>query len=368
MQVVCTAVRANQLTSNLAEQILRVCEQLKHVGQHMDTHHANAMNNVFASMRQACCRDVDTLGMACRVKIMETIELRAMGWYCQPPYHPSPPQTGRKTSGANRFPGIRSSAPNMGNTVPMSAPPYNGMPMNGFYLVPANGFTPPGQWPPGGPPMFTPVSAAPWSAPSNWPRTPGSGHFKPTKKMSSQHISSTGKDEEILRVEMLIRNMDSGKIMGVRGRRVSAVEQMTNTIISFEQVPAGQPHRTLTINGGTKEEIDHARRLIAQTIERNASPIPEWMENAVDDTTNKVDDLNIDDVIAPKETPVMNVQKGQDSEKSVAYDGHPVSMMRSVYTRDYVLQCADSSSARVQPTTMCAPHEIVRTPPSISSD
>lgn len=39
-----------------------------------------------------------------------------------------------------------------------------------------------------------------------------------------------------LRHEMIIRNSDSGKIMGVKGRRVAAVEQLTNTVISFQKV------------------------------------------------------------------------------------------------------------------------------------
>ncbi|CAM6005722.1 unnamed protein product [Sphagnum balticum] len=43
MAVVCEAVRANQLTANLAEHIVRVCDQLKHVGQHMDVYHASVL-------------------------------------------------------------------------------------------------------------------------------------------------------------------------------------------------------------------------------------------------------------------------------------------------------------------------------------
>jgi hypothetical protein len=38
------------------------------------------MNRVFVSLRQACCRDAGTLGTPCRLKIMELVELRAMGW------------------------------------------------------------------------------------------------------------------------------------------------------------------------------------------------------------------------------------------------------------------------------------------------
>lgn len=38
------------------------------------------MNRVFVSLRQACCRDSGQLGTPCRLKIMELVELRAMGW------------------------------------------------------------------------------------------------------------------------------------------------------------------------------------------------------------------------------------------------------------------------------------------------
>jgi hypothetical protein len=62
--------------------------------------------------------------------------------------------------------------------------------------------------------------------------------------------------------------------MGVRGRRVAAVEQLTNTIISFAPVPPGQKDRTLTIHGTTQMELERAQMLIVETIQRNMSPIP----------------------------------------------------------------------------------------------
>jgi len=120
MQVICAAVRANQLTTNLAGHIVRVCDQLKHVGQHMDIHHAAAMNNVFTALRQASYRDVNSLGMTCRLRIMETVELRAAGWHSQH-YPMSPPQSGRMI--APNAVSMRAMRSNYGNTVPSSAPP-----------------------------------------------------------------------------------------------------------------------------------------------------------------------------------------------------------------------------------------------------
>ena len=62
--------------------------------------------------------------------------------------------------------------------------------------------------------------------------------------------------------------------MGVGGRRVAAVEQLTNTIISFAPVPPGSKERTLTIHGNTQMELERAQVLIVETIQRNMSPIP----------------------------------------------------------------------------------------------
>ena len=38
------------------------------------------LNKCFIALRQACCRDSGQLGTPCRLKMMELVELRAMGW------------------------------------------------------------------------------------------------------------------------------------------------------------------------------------------------------------------------------------------------------------------------------------------------
>ena len=43
-------------------------------------YYADELNRVFVSLRQACCRDNGQLGTPCRLKMMEIVELRAMGW------------------------------------------------------------------------------------------------------------------------------------------------------------------------------------------------------------------------------------------------------------------------------------------------
>lgn len=75
------------------------------------------------------------------------------------------------------------------------------------------------------------------------------------------------------RDEVVIRNADSGKIMGVKGRRVAIIEELSKTIISFQKVPQGAKERTLTITGPSEEAIEQAKVLIEETIRRNVSPI-----------------------------------------------------------------------------------------------
>jgi hypothetical protein len=74
------SVKTSQFTAQLAGQIYRLCQQLKISGECMEQSHRNELNRVFVSLRQACCRDNGQLGTPCRLKIMELVELRAMGW------------------------------------------------------------------------------------------------------------------------------------------------------------------------------------------------------------------------------------------------------------------------------------------------
>ena len=60
--------------------------------------------------------------------------------------------------------------------------------------------------------------------------------------------------------------------MGVRGRRVALIEEMSKTIISFQKAEPTMRLRTLAITGPTAESILYARQLIEETIKRNISP------------------------------------------------------------------------------------------------
>lgn len=121
----------------------------------------------------------------------------------------------------------------------------------------------PGILPTGGlVPQVTPLEMEAWTKNSKG-QAP-----KPKVKVSQNKVPQ-------FREEMVIRNSDSGKIMGVKGRRVAVVEELSKTIISFQKVDPKSKDRTLTITGSTQESIDHAKRLIEQTIRRNVSPCRE---------------------------------------------------------------------------------------------
>ena len=73
---------------------------------------------------------------------------------------------------------------------------------------------------------------------------------------------------------MVIRNADSGKVMGLKGRRVHMIEQLTETVVSFQRVVPGARERLVQITGPANENIVQAKLLIEETIRRNQSPIP----------------------------------------------------------------------------------------------
>lgn len=60
--------------------------------------------------------------------------------------------------------------------------------------------------------------------------------------------------------------------MGVKGRRVAVVEELSKTVISFQKVDAKNKDRVLTITGSTEDSIQFAKKLIEETIRRNVSP------------------------------------------------------------------------------------------------
>ncbi|GMT28947.1 hypothetical protein PFISCL1PPCAC_20244 [Pristionchus fissidentatus] len=92
----------------------------------------------------------------------------------------------------------------------------------------------------------------------------------------------------VLREEITIRNADSGKLMGVKGRRVALVEQISGSVISFQKVTDPKSkQRTLTITATDMESIEKAKELIEDTIRRNASPVSEDRDPLQDSTYSR---------------------------------------------------------------------------------
>jgi len=91
-----------------------------------------------------------------------------------------------------------------------------------------------------------------------------SGKFTKPTKIPGKNYS---KDE------VIIRNADSGKVMGIKGRRVHMIEELSETIISFQRVNPGAKERLVQITGPSEEKINYAKQLIEDTIRRNASPV-----------------------------------------------------------------------------------------------
>ncbi|KAF7492322.1 hypothetical protein SSS_05286 [Sarcoptes scabiei] len=96
-----------------------------------------------------------------------------------------------------------------------------------------------------------------------------------------------------LKDEVLIKNSDSGKVMGIKGRRVHMIEEMSDTIISFQRVSPNAKDRLVQITGFNRENIERAKNLIDVTIRQNISPIPfENDSNICDATIFENDFLN----------------------------------------------------------------------------
>ncbi|CAG9529752.1 unnamed protein product [Cercopithifilaria johnstoni] len=305
MNQINTSVKGGLFNAQLANQIFLLCQQLKFSGQLLEQSHKNELNRVFVSLRQACCRDNGQLGTPCRLKMMELVELRAMGWrpsLAHTQYYLNRPEQQHQQQQID--------------STPVSAPPFGTIPVNPF----GNFAGPPPPLYVGGDvnspviaPQPTPASfyLIPAAAASGWARpiiAPGvvpSGNILPqltpidveawakaNKQLQQTKLKVKTPQSRVpqLREEMIIRNSDSGKIMGVKGRRVAVVEELSKTIISFQKVDSKCKDRTLTITGGNQESIDYAKRLIEQTIRRNVSP------NRTETNDAEIDDNYDDDV------------------------------------------------------------------------
>ncbi|KAL9926332.1 eukaryotic translation initiation factor 4E-binding protein Mextli isoform X1 [Glossina fuscipes] len=111
--------------------------------------------------------------------------------------------------------------------------------------------------------------------------------------------------------EVVIRNADSGKVMGIKGRRVHMIEELSETVISFQRVNPGAKERLVQITGPAEDKINYAKQLIEDTIRRNASPVR--LDPVIDNSTvgggggscSSLASSNSDEIVQPR-TPVAN--------------------------------------------------------------
>ncbi|KAH7727670.1 KH domain-containing protein [Aphelenchoides avenae] len=333
------SVSAGDFSSQLAHKIFLLCQQLKSSGQHLEQTHKRELNRVFVALRQACCRDNGQLGTPCRLKMMELIELRAMGWRSNLAhtqyYLNRPEQSANANASASSYVTSQHvSEASMGTSMyaqlPMNPyshhqfinPPPNqplfmssdisaststvaAQPMQaapGYFLIPATGGWAPQATAvlpqhPGAMGILGPAPAqatmrampTPAMVPDvDWgnrqaaiaavsaylaggPNSSVPGGKGPLAAANRVQNNKSSKSLQF-REEMTIRNSDSGKIMGVKGRRVAVIEELSKTVISFQKVDAKSKERVLTITGSSQDTIQYARKLIEDTIKRNVSP------------------------------------------------------------------------------------------------
>lgn len=98
--------------------------------------------------------------------------------------------------------------------------------------------------------------------------------------------------------EIVIRNADSGKVMGIKGRRVHMIEELSETVISFQRVNPGAKERLVQITGPNEEKINYAKQLIEDTIRRNASPVR--LETSHDGSCSSLASSASDEMINPR--------------------------------------------------------------------
>uniref|UniRef100_A0A0K0FZP4 Mextli (inferred by orthology to a D. melanogaster protein) n=1 Tax=Strongyloides venezuelensis TaxID=75913 RepID=A0A0K0FZP4_STRVS len=316
------AVKNNEFTASLANNIFLLCQQLKLMGGMLEQTHKVYLNKVFISLRQACCRDAGQLGTPCRLKIMELIELRAMGWRPNLAHTQYYLNHQNKNEAKDKMTTSVIGAPAAFNTIPVSAINFvpattttaaplfvtgdqtasaGGTPQ-GFYIIPATNAIPPWGTAIQNQSMHQSTNdpdTAAWTARNNLFNNcnmskvfPNDGSF-PVVHMRQK---SNNKVPQI-REEITIRNADSGKIMGVKGRRIAVVEELSKTVVSFQKVDSKSKDRILTITGTSHDSIEYAKKLIEETIRRNVSPSRELLDNdesvSKDKNASNIDNMGI---------------------------------------------------------------------------
>jgi len=163
--------------------ILTLCSNLKAFGSQLETTHKEQLDRAFVHLRNIG-RD-DKLDKVSRLHILEAIELRAGRWashdHANSYYQAKLNELEEYLEGNNSTSGQTGTQP----TSPQDTP----------QLLPGEVVKFSGKYP-----QLTKI--------------PGKNFFKD---------------------EVIIRNSDSGKVMGIKGRRVHLIEEISDTVISFQR-------------------------------------------------------------------------------------------------------------------------------------
>uniref|UniRef100_A0A5S6QFJ4 KH domain-containing protein n=1 Tax=Trichuris muris TaxID=70415 RepID=A0A5S6QFJ4_TRIMR len=382
MEQINRAVRANEFSAYLGTQILRLVVHLKKFGLAMEASYQKELNHVFVSLRQACCRDAGQLGTVCRLEMMELIELRAMGWkpnLSHSRYYMKRSYGSIANQELNSADGYHATEANQFPTAPESAPPFGAVAINPFafnfasgapiasaadlsslpttagmsgatpyFLIPASPLThnqasiafisPTTNM------LAQPVNAKPLAqavyqpAPLGAQSPPSAGSKQGSKSNAKSARSTKSSSKTVCRAEIVIRNADSGKVMGVKGRRVAVIEEMSNTIVSFQKVTPNMKDRMITINGPSQEAIEMAKKLIEETIRRNVSP--DRVKNGNGRSSNTLSYVNLS-ASAEDAEEATKAKSNQDAESEVEIvTGDNGEMLKLISPNPKLLQTA----------------------------
>ncbi|XP_071441060.1 eukaryotic translation initiation factor 4E-binding protein Mextli isoform X3 [Hetaerina americana] len=236
IDIVAASISNGNIDSTMQSNVMNMCNNLKAYGQQLETIYKDQLDRAFVTFRNGCREE--HLDVLSRLHLLEIIELRAMQWQNKDTDSYYKQKLYQLEAGQNE---------NTQGTL-------------------SGGMTP-----------TTPSPAA--STPSS---VGAANTTSPLQSMLGQGevVKSSGKysnptkipNKNYFRDEVVIRNSDSGKVMGIKGRRVHMIEELSETIISFQRVHPGAKERLVQITGPNEDKIIHATQLIEETIRRNASP------------------------------------------------------------------------------------------------
>ncbi|EEB17349.1 conserved hypothetical protein [Pediculus humanus corporis] len=219
---------------NLQNNIVILSGMLKAYGECLEAIYKDQLDRAFVIFRNGCRNE--NLDYKSRLCLLEIIELRAMQWVT--------PDNASYYKHKYNHPDF--------DLVSLSS-------SDNFSLSSASAF------------QNTPVSNT--TANTNAPQHLLLGPGELVKSSGKYAIPTKISGKDFYTFEVVIRNSDSGKVMGIKGRRVHIIEELSETVISFQRVTPGTKERLVQITGPSAEKINYAKQLMEETINRNASPI-----------------------------------------------------------------------------------------------